>query len=79
MLLLGRQKKVDLCEFEANQVYKASSGTDRKVTQRNCEKRKEDTERKKATKKERKKEAKKGRKLVLHFCESQIKSFGANY
>ena len=32
---LRRQRQVDLCEFEASLVYKASSRTARAVTQRN--------------------------------------------
>ena len=32
---LGRQRHVDLCEFEASLVYKASSRKARTVTQRN--------------------------------------------
>ena len=32
---LGRQRKVDLCEFEASLVYRMSSRTARTVTQRN--------------------------------------------
>ena len=32
---LGRQRQTDLCEFKANQVYRASSRTARIVTQRN--------------------------------------------
>ena len=31
----GRQRQVDLCEFEASLVYRASSRTARAVTQRN--------------------------------------------
>lgn len=33
--LLWRQRRVDLCEFEASPVYKATSGTARAVIQRN--------------------------------------------
>ena len=32
---LGRQRQVDLCEFKASLVYRASSRTARAVTQRN--------------------------------------------
>ena len=32
---LGKQRQVDLCEFEASLVYRASSRTVRAVTQRN--------------------------------------------
>ena len=35
ILALGRQRQVDLCEFKASLVYKASSRTVRTVTQRN--------------------------------------------
>jgi hypothetical protein len=33
---LGRQRQVNLREFEANLFYKVSSRRDRAVTQRNC-------------------------------------------
>ena len=35
ILALGRQRQEDLCEFEANLVYRASSRTDFKATPRN--------------------------------------------
>ena len=35
ILILGRQREVDLCEFEVSLVYRASSRTARAVTQRN--------------------------------------------
>jgi hypothetical protein len=35
ILALGRQRQVNLCEFEASLVYKKSSRTARAVTQRN--------------------------------------------
>ena len=34
---LGRQRQVDLCEFKANLVYKTSSRTAARATQRNPE------------------------------------------
>ena len=62
---LGRQRQADLCEFETSLVYRASSMTGSKATQRNSVskiQKEREKERKKERKKERERKGKKERK-----------------